>query len=228
MADSQIRQEFIAQVLKRFPLPSNVERVTYGTIEDVLRADPNYEENPPDAMVFVGLIIEGQRDVFEIFVLPQAFSGENIKNEEDFIGALLHEYSHSQLFEKEGFTTLVRGFVALSEFQFIGFYKPIMELYALERELQRITEDNSLEYREAVEGRYIENYLELWKLGKIPKESLKSDLKVEFFPLEIYPLTVEQILYPLGITRFDGTYFGLTPQEVEKLKRRILQKVAGS
>ena len=220
----QLREKFTARMLERFPLPSNVEYVTNGTVEDILKVAPHYTKKPLDTMVTVSLRTEEQKQIFGIFILPQAFSREHIQTEEDFAGALLHEYDHARMFREEGFTTLIRGFVPLSEFQHTELYVPLTELYAIQGELQQLTQANSQSYRKTIQQRYMNLYIKLWNSGAMLEESLRSDLKVEFFPLCIYSLTLEQIQNPLGISSSKGERFELTPQEVEKLRRRFLQK----
>lgn len=216
------REEYIASVVKRFPPPENVAKVEYATLQEVQEQDASplsrISEESGMATTYLKTKVGTERPL-AVFILPSAFSGERIQKEEDFLGALLHEYDHARVHRDSGFAARTRTFFALSEFEGTNLFIPVVELQALKNELQRVVPENSQAYQETIQQRYLAYYVEFWRKADALDHALLSDLKVEFFPVFMLQNRNDLFTNPaLGVDSDKRERFLLSPQEVEKVR----------
>jgi len=233
----QEREGFVERMVKRFPPPPSVEAVLYTEEKNFgLEDDASSALNPHSLMVASGppIVTEelGHTDYrMRILVGPGSFSEETIENEADWVGALFHEYAHTELFGRGGFETETLGLLSIHvHFASVvneEIFVHLAELDAIRQELQRAGPKNSEAYLEGRKQRYFGHYVALWDAESLLGQELTSSLKVEYFPLETFNLSFEDATGFLEIRSTEGERFALTSDEVKNIQKRIARRGGG-
>lgn len=120
VANPKLREDFIAQILKQYPLPPQVKFVRYATAEvlEELERVHSFIPEPDDLMVTITLETFtlsgiGYREMpVGISVFAAMFDASYVQNENDVIATLLQEYTHAKQFNQKD----VAGFSYAKDF----------------------------------------------------------------------------------------------------------------
>jgi len=235
IAKPHLREDYIEKIVKKVGKPDYVREINYiDTLEEfeMLKRVLGYIPEPKTWMAILSLIefhIEelGKRPLpVRILIFPEAFTGEILKTENDFISSLLHEYHHAQVLNQGKIDSIdFRRFIIV-EGTFKGCYnlaliKEIMELAAIREEIHSPLKISS-GYKIQRFHQYLEHYTNIWSHEEGMNPEFIKFLKTEFF--ESWMLELPYLFKELDKTEEIWYFKSLITGEKFYLPEEIIRK----
>lgn len=182
MRKPDLRDSYIEKIVKEIGKPEYVNYIYYADTQEemeFLEKDYKFVFNPKGAMISFGEIETADN---YIAVFPYAFSGELLKNEEDFISIFLHEYRHAKIAHEGKIDSIeISFFITLDGKLNELLLEDIAELDAMRMELTNQHLKISSNYRDDLLFGYLINYTNIWDHMKNMEPKFVEFLKIEFF-----------------------------------------------
>lgn len=191
-----LREGYVQEIVAKSNKPESLVQINYIDTEEGLELVPTDTYMQIASLDKETHVLDwGKKEFFfQLNVYPLVFaSGSPIKNDQDFLSMLMHEFRHIQVMESG----------EIGQFKVSNFYMPekrsnydlfssIMELEAFRAQLLHKSKISDT-YWQFVRSRYLSYYADLWKFEEGLPSSLILDLKAFFFEPVSLNLSVVQL-----------------------------------